>query len=211
MVKRSVFLNQVVRLSTKMAEYTPRLQKHYNEVVVKNLSSKLNVKNTMQVPGLVKIVLNMGIGNAKEHANWMTQAVDELTMITGQKPVVNKAKKAISNFKLRENDPVGVSVTLRRERMYEFMDRFISVASPRIRDFRGLPNRGFDGRGNYNFGITEQIIFPEIDYDKVNQIRGLNVTIVTSAENDDDAFQLLIAMGMPIRQKNINNSEEVVA
>ena len=193
-----------------MAEYTPRLQKHYNEVVVKNLSSKLNVKNTMQVPGLVKIVLNMGIGNAKEHANWMTQAVDELTMITGQKPVVNKAK-AISNFKLRENDPVGVSVTLRRERMYEFMDRFISVASPRIRDFRGLPNRGFDGRGNYNFGITEQIIFPEIDYDKVNQIRGLNVTIVTSAENDDDAFQLLIAMGMPIRQKNINNSEEVVA
>ena len=194
-----------------MAEYTPRLQKHYNEVVVKNLSSKLNVKNTMQVPSLVKIVLNMGIGNAKEHANWMTQAVDELTMITGQKPVVNKAKKAISNFKLRENDPVGVSVTLRRERMYEFMDRFISVASPRIRDFRGLPNRGFDGRGNYNFGITEQIIFPEIDYDKVNQIRGLNVTIVTSAKNDDDAFQLLIAMGMPIRQKNINNSEEVVA
>jgi len=194
-----------------MAEYTPRLQKHYNEVVVKNLSSKLNIKNTMQVPGLVKIVLNMGIGNAKEHANWMTQAVDELTMITGQKPVVNKAKKAISNFKLRENDPVGVSVTLRRERMYEFMDRFISIASPRIRDFRGLPNRGFDGRGNYNFGITEQIIFPEIDYDKVNQIRGLNVTIVTTAESDDEAFQLLIAMGMPIRQKNINNSEEVVA
>ena len=194
-----------------MAEYTPRLQKHYNEVVVKNLSSKLNIKNTMQVPGLVKIVLNMGIGNAKEHANWMTQAVDELTMITGQKPVVNKAKKAISNFKLRENDPVGVSVTLRRERMYEFMDRFISIASPRIRDFRGLPNRGFDGRGNYNFGITEQIIFPEIDYDKVNQIRGLNVTIVTTAKSDDEAFQLLIAMGMPIRQKNINNSEEVVA
>ena len=200
-----------MRLSIKMAEYTPRLQKHYNEVVVKNLSSKLNIKNTMQVPGLVKIVLNMGIGNAKEHANWMTQAVDELTMITGQKPVVNKAKKAISNFKLRENDPVGVSVTLRRERMYEFMDRFISIASPRIRDFRGLPNRGFDGRGNYNFGITEQIIFPEIDYDKVNQIRGLNVTIVTTAESDDEAFQLLIAMGMPIRQKNINNSEEVVA
>ncbi len=128
-----------------------------------------------------------------------------------QKPVVNKAKKAISNFKLRENDPVGISVTLRRERMYEFMDRFISIAAPRIRDFRGLPNRGFDGRGNYNFGITEQIIFPEIDYDKVNQIRGLNITIVTTAKTDEDAFELLLAMGMPIRQKVVQVEEEEVA
>ena len=194
-----------------MAEYTPRLQKHYKEVVVKELSAKLGTKNIMQVPNVVKVVLNMGIGSAKEHANWMRQAVEELTTITGQKPVVNKAKKAISNFKLRENEPVGVSVTLRRERMYEFMDRFISIAAPRIRDFRGLPNRGFDGRGNYNFGITEQIIFPEIDYDKVNQIRGLNITIVTTAKTDEDAFELLLAMGMPIRKKVVQVEEEEVA
>ena len=194
-----------------MAEYTPRLQKHYKEVVVKELSAKLGTKNIMQVPSVVKVVLNMGIGSAKEHANWMTQAVEELTTITGQKPVVNKAKSAISNFKLRENDPVGISVTLRRERMYEFMDRFISIAAPRIRDFRGLRNRGFDGRGNYNFGITEQIIFPEIDYDKVNQIRGLNITIVTTAKTDEDAFELLLAMGMPIRQKVVQVEEEEVA
>ena len=194
-----------------MAEYTPRLQKHYKEVVVKDLSAILGTKNIMQVPSFVKVVLNMGIGSAKEHANWMKQAVEELTTITGQKPVVNKAKSAISNFKLRENDPVGISVTLRRERMYEFMDRFISIAAPRIRDFRGLPNRGFDGRGNYNFGITEQIIFPEIDYDKVNQIRGLNITIVTTAKTDEDAFELLLAMGMPIRQKVVQVEEEEVA
>ena len=194
-----------------MAEYTSRLQKHYKEVVVKELSTKLGIKNIMQVPSVVKVVLNMGIGSAKEHANWMTQAVEELTTITGQKPVVNKAKSAISNFKLRENDPVGISVTLRRERMYEFMDRFISIAAPRIRDFRGLRNRGFDGRGNYNFGITEQIIFPEIDYDKVNQIRGLNITIVTTAKTDEDAFELLLAMGMPIRQKIVQIEEEVAA
>jgi large subunit ribosomal protein L5 len=141
----------------------------------------------------------------------MKQAVEEITTITGQKPIVNKAKKAISNFKLRENDPVGISVTLRREHMYEFLDRFISIAAPRIRDFRGLPNRGFDGRGNYNFGVTEQIIFPEIDYDKVNQIRGLNITIVTTAKTDEDAFELLLAMGMPIRKKVVQVEEEEVA
>ena len=194
-----------------MAEYTPRLQKHYKEVVIKELSTKLDIKNVMQVPSVVKVILNMGIGSAKEHANWMTQAVEEITTITGQKPIVNKAKKAISNFKLRENDPVGISVTLRREHMYEFLDRFISIAAPRIRDFRGLPNRGFDGRGNYNFGVTEQIIFPEIDYDRVNQIRGLNITIVTTAKTDEDAFELLLAMGVPIRQKVVQVEEEEVA
>jgi large subunit ribosomal protein L5 len=194
-----------------MAEYTPRLQKHYKEVVVKELSTKLDIKNVMQVPSVVKVILNMGIGSAKEHANWMKQAVEEITTITGQKPIVNKAKKAISNFKLRENDPVGISVTLRREHMYEFLDRFISIAAPRIRDFRGLPNRGFDGRGNYNFGVTEQIIFPEIDYDRVNQIRGLNITIVTTAKTDEDAFELLLAMGMPIRKKVVQVEEEEVA
>jgi large subunit ribosomal protein L5 len=165
----------------------------------------------MQVPNLVKVVLNMGLGNAKDNANGLKQSIEELTIITGQKPVVNKAKKAISNFKLREHDPVGVSVTLRRERMYEFLDRFISIAAPRIRDFRGLPNRGFDGRGNYNFGITEQIIFPEIDYDKISQIRGLNVTIVTTAENDEIAFDLLMEIGMPIRKKVVQVEEEVAA
>jgi len=184
-----------------MSVYIPRLQKHYKEVVVKELSKKMKIDNLMQVPRITKIVLNMGIGAAKEHANWLTQAVEELTIVSGQKPVVNRAKKAISNFKLRENDPVGVSVTLRRERMYEFLDRFISIASPRIRDFRGLPNKGFDGRGNYNFGVTEQIIFPEIDYDKVNQIRGLNITLVTTANTDEDAYNLLQAMGMPIRKR----------
>jgi len=194
-----------------MAEYTPRLQKHYKEVVIKELSKKLDIKNVMQVPSVVKVILNMGIGSAKEHANWMKQAVEEITTITGQKPIVNKAKKAISNFKLRENDPVGISVTLRREHMYEFLDRFISIAAPRIRDFRGLPNRGFDGRGNYNFGVTEQIIFPEIDYDRVNQIRGLNITIVTTAKTDEDAFELLLAMGMPIRKKVVQVEEEEVA
>ena len=194
-----------------MAEYIPRLQKHYKEVVIKELSTKLDIKNVMQVPSVVKVILNMGIGSAKEHANWMKQAVEEITTITGQKPIVNKAKKAISNFKLRENDPVGISVTLRREHMYEFLDRFISIAAPRIRDFRGLPNRGFDGRGNYNFGVTEQIIFPEIDYDKVNQIRGLNITIVTTAKTDEDAFELLLAMGMPIRKKVVQVEEEVAA
>jgi len=194
-----------------MAEYTPRLQKHYKEVVIKELSTKLDIKNVMQVPSVVKVILNMGIGSAKEHANWMKQAVEEITTIAGQKPIVNKAKKAISNFKLRENDPVGISVTLRREHMYEFLDRFISIAAPRIRDFRGLPNRGFDGRGNYNFGVTEQIIFPEIDYDRVNQIRGLNITIVTTAKTDEDAFELLLAMGMPIRKKVVQVEEEEVA
>ena len=192
-----------------MAEYTPRLQKHYNDVVLQELSSTLSLDNKMEIPKIVKVVINMGIGAAKEHANWLTQAVEEITTITGQKPVVTKAKKAISNFKLRENDPVGVNVTLRREKMYEFLDRFISIASPRIRDFRGLPNRGFDGRGNYNFGITEQIIFPEIDYDKVNQIRGLNITVVTTAKSDEHALELLLAMGMPIRKKAVQTEEEV--
>ena len=199
MVKKYVYLKKQVRLSIKMAEYTPRLQKHYKEVVVKDLSAILGTKNIMQVPSFVKVVLNMGIGSAKEHANWMTQAVEELTTITGQKPVVNKAKKAISNFKLRENEPVGVSVTLRRERMYEFMDRFISIAAPRIRDFRGFSPKAFDGRGNYSLGIKEQIVFPEVDYDKIDRIRGMDVTITTSASSDEEGRALLKAFGFPFK------------
>ena len=183
------------------SNYTPRLLTKYNEVVHKHLSKRLDINNAMRVPKLEKIVLNMGLGDAKEHKNWLTSGVEELTTIAGQKAVVTISKKAISNFKIREGDPVGIRVTLRGRKMYEFLDRFISVASPRIRDFRGLSAKGFDGRGNYNFGITEQIIFPEIDYDKINNIRGINISIVTSGATDEEAYELLVALGLPIRQK----------
>jgi large subunit ribosomal protein L5 len=155
----------------------------------------------MRVPRIEKIVLNMGLGDAKEHKKWLTSGVEELSTIAGQKAVVTHAKKAISNFKIREGDPVGIRVTLRSNKMYEFLDRFISVASPRIRDFRGLSAKGFDGRGNYNFGVNEQIIFPEIDYDKINNIRGLDIAVVTSGATDEEAYELLVSMGLPIRQK----------
>tara|TARA_B100001179_G_scaffold110054_1_gene78515 strand:+ start:2240 stop:2836 length:597 start_codon:yes stop_codon:yes gene_type:complete len=183
------------------SNYTPRLLTKYNEVVHKHLSKRLDINNAMRVPKLEKIVLNMGLGDAKEHKNWLTSGVEELTTIAGQKAVVTISKKAISNFKIREGDPVGIRVTLRGSKMYEFLDRFISVASPRIRDFRGLSAKGFDGRGNYNFGVTEQIIFPEIDYDKINNIRGINISIVTSSATDEEAYELLVALGLPIRQK----------
>lgn len=181
--------------------YKPRLLVKYNEVVHKYLSDRLGIQNAMRIPKLEKVVLNMGLGDAKEHKNWLTSGVEELTTIAGQKAVITISKKAISNFKIREGDPVGIRVTLRGNKMYEFLDRFISVASPRIRDFRGLSAKGFDGRGNYNFGVTEQIIFPEIDYDKINNIRGLNISIVTTGETDEEAYELLVAMGLPIRQK----------
>lgn len=183
------------------SNYTPRLLTKYNEVVHKHLSKRLDINNAMRVPKLGKIVLNMGLGDAKEHKNWLTSGVEELTTIAGQKAVVTISKKAISNFKIREGDPVGIRVTLRGSKMYEFLDRFISVASPRIRDFRGLSAKGFDGRGNYNFGVTEQIIFPEIDYDKINNIRGINISIVASSATDEEAYELLVALGLPIRQK----------
>ena len=183
------------------SNYTPRLLTKYNEVVHKHLSKRLDINNAMRVPKLEKIVLNIGLGDAKEHKNWLTSGVEELTTIAGQKAVVTISKKAISNFKIREGDPVGIRVTLRGSKMYEFLDRFISVASPRIRDFRGLSAKGFDGRGNYNFGVTEQIIFPEIDNDKINNIRGLNISIVTSSATDKEAYELLVALGLPIRQK----------
>ena len=183
------------------SNYTPRLLTKYNEIVHKYLSERLSIGNAMRVPKLKKIVLNMGLGDAKEHKNWLTSGVEELTTIAGQKAVVTISKKAISNFKIREGDPVGIRVTLRGDKMYEYLDRFISVASPRIRDFRGLSAKGFDGRGNYNFGVTEQIIFPEIDYDKIDNIRGLNISIVTTGETDEEAYELLVALGLPIRQK----------
>ena len=189
--------------------YQPRLRKKYIDVVQNYLADRLKIKNKMRVPRIEKVVLNMGLGDAKEHKNWLTSGVEELSTIAGQKAVVTHAKKAISNFKIREGDPVGIRVTLRSNKMYEFLDRFISVASPRIRDFRGLSAKGFDGRGNYNFGVNEQIIFPEIDYDKVNNIKGLNIAVVTSGVTDEEAYELLVSMGIPIRQKKKISEEGV--
>ncbi|NNF05138.1 MAG: 50S ribosomal protein L5 [Candidatus Eisenbacteria bacterium] len=160
---------------------------------------RFNYINPMQAPKFEKIVLNMGIGEATQNAKLIDGAVNELSLIAGQKPSVRRAKKSIANFKLREGVPIGVAVTLRGRRMWEFYDRFVSVAIPRIRDFRGFSNKSFDGRGNYNVGITEQIIFSEIDYDKVDKIRGLNVTIVTSAKTDEEALELLKLMKFPFR------------
>jgi len=185
-----------------MEKYIPRLLIDYNSKIKEELKGKLNIENIMRVPKVKKIVLNIGMGDARDNKTSFKQAIEELTLISGQKPIVNIAKKAISNFKIRAGDPVGVSVTLRKNKMYEFFDRFISVTSPRIRDFRGFSSKGFDGRGNYNFGITEQIVFPEINYDNVNNIRGMNITIVTSAHNDYEAYELLQSFGFPINEYN---------
>ena len=193
------------------SEYSPRLILQYKNSSVSYLMEKLNIKNVMGVPRLEKIVLNMGLGDAKENANSLKNAVKEMTLIAGQKAVTTYAKKAISNFKLRLKDPVGVRVTLRGYRMYEFLDRFISVACPRIRDFSGFRVKGFDGRGNYNFGITEQIIFPEIIYDKVDKIRGINVTVVTTADSDEESFELLNSMGFPFRRSLTSQNPEAQA
>ncbi len=183
-----------------MSNYMPRLLNDYNTKIKEHLSKELNISNNMRIPKLLKISINVGFGQAKLNDNQLKAAVDELTNIAGQKAVITKAKKAISNFKIRENDPVGVKVTLRASKMYEFLDRFISIASPRIRDFRGLSSKGFDGFGNYNFGITEQIIFPEINYDKVKRVSGMNINVVTSAANDYEAYKLLRAFGLPLKE-----------
>ena len=165
------------------SKYIPRLKLVYKNEIVPALIKDMNISNVMLVPKIEKIVINMGLGDAKLNKNGLKQAQEELSSISGQKPIVTKSKKAISNFKIREGDPVGLKVTLRSENMYEFLDRFISVASPRIRDFRGISSSGFDGRGNYNFGVDEQIIFPEIDYDKVNEIRGMNCSLSNCIAN----------------------------
>ena len=198
-------------MAQKKNIYQPRLLNRYHDKVIGQLSERLKIKNVMRLPKIEKVVLNMGIGDARENAKALKSGVEELTAIAGQKAVVTHAKKAISNFKTRAGDPVGVRVTLRTTRMYEFLERFIAVASPRIRDFRGLTAKGFDGRGNYNFGIEEQIIFPEVDYDKVNQIRGMNITIVTTGQTDEEAYKLLVSMGLPIRQKRNKVEEEAAA
>jgi large subunit ribosomal protein L5 len=183
-----------------MSKYIPRLLEDYNKRIKPSLSKDLGISNQMRVPKILKISLNIGFGQAKLNENQLKAAVEELTNIAGQKAVITKARIAISNFKIRENDPVGIKVTLRSTKMYEFLDRFISIAAPRIRDFRGLSSKGFDGFGNYNFGINEQIIFPEINYDKVKRVSGMNINVVTSAQNNHEAYKLLMAFGMPIKE-----------
>ncbi len=182
-------------------DYKPRLIDVYQKDVMTQLQKRFSYKNVMQVPKIAKIVVNMGVGEATENVKNIDSAVDEITKIAGQKPVVRKARKAISNFKLRAGMPIGCSVTLRGWHMYEFLDRLITIAIPRVRDFRGLPAK-FDGRGNYNLSIREQIVFPEIDYDKVEKVRGFNITIVTTAKTDEEAHELLTAFGMPFVRRS---------
>ncbi len=177
----------------------PRLQTMYEGTIRAKLARQFGLENPNQVPRLVKIVLNVGLGDASKNPKQLEAVVEELAAITGQRPVVTRAKKAIANFGLRQGVPVGATVTLRGPRMFEFLDRFISVALPRTRDFRGLPDKSFDGRGNYSFGIREQLIFPEINYDKVEKIHGMDITVVTSAERDDLAMALLREFGWPFR------------
>jgi large subunit ribosomal protein L5 len=179
--------------------YTPRLLKRYREEIVGKLMSEFGWKNPMRVPRIQKIVVNMGMGEALQNPKLLDAAEEELAAITGQKPVRTRARKSIANFKLREGQAIGCTVTLRSHRMWEFLDRLISVALPRVRDFRGVSSKAFDGAGNYSLGIREQIIFPEIDYDKVQKISGLNVTVVTTARTDEEGRALLRALGMPFR------------
>ena len=174
-----------------------RLQEEYKKNILSQMMSKFNYKNVYQIPKLQKIVLNMGIGEAKEDAKILDKAQEELSLIAGQKAVKTKAKKAISNFKIRAGMALGVSVTLRNKIMYEFLDRLINIAIPRIRDFRGLNSKSFDGNGNYSLGIKEQIVFPEINYDKIDKVRGLNITICTNAKSNQEAFELLKSFNMP--------------
>jgi large subunit ribosomal protein L5 len=176
-----------------------RLKERYQKEIAPSLAKEFGIENPMAVPRLDKIVLNMGMGEAIANAKVLDTATTELTSIAGQKPVITKAKKSIASFKLRQGMPIGVMVTLRGERMYEFFDRLVSVALPRVRDFRGVSPKAFDGRGNYTIGIREQLIFPEIDFNKVDKLRGMNISIVTTARNDDQARALLKSLGMPFR------------
>ena len=190
--------------TTTEAPEVPRLKRRYNDEVRAALQEQLGLPNVMQVPALEKIVLNMGVGAAVGQASLLERAVADLTVISGQKPMVTRAKKSIAGFKLREGNAIGAKVTLRGNRMWEFFDRLISLAIPRIRDFRGLPANSFDGHGNYTFGITEQLIFPEIDYDKVDTIRGMDVTIVTTASTDAQGQALLASFGFPFKREGQN-------
>jgi large subunit ribosomal protein L5 len=183
-------------------KYSPRLQSKYKNEVVPALKEQFQYANPMEVPRLLKICINQGVGSATQDKKLIDVALTETSTIAGQKAVVTRAKKSVSNFKLREGMPIGVRVTLRKERMWEFMDRLISVALPRVRDFRGINDKSFDGRGNYSMGITEHIIFPEIDLDKVTKVTGMDVTFVTTAKTDAEAYALLKALGLPFKSKN---------
>ena len=175
----------------------PRLQEKYEKEVIPALIEKFGYKNIMEVPKLEKIVINMGVGGAKENQKMLESAVNDLSIITGQKPIVTKAKKSVANFKIRENMPIGCKTTLRKVKMYEFADKLMNVALPRVRDFRGVSSKSFDGRGNYSLGIREQLIFPEIEYDKVDKVRGMDIVFVTTAKTDEEARELLRFLGMP--------------
>lgn len=177
-----------------------RLKEKYSEQIVKDLMTKFNYTSVMQVPKIDKIVVNMGVGEAVSNSKALDMAVAELTQITGQKPLVTKAKKSIATFRLREGMPIGAKVTLRGERMYEFLDKLVTVALPRVRDFHGVSKKAFDGRGNYTLGVKEQLIFPEIDYDKVSKVRGMDIVIVTTANTDEEARELLTGFGMPFQK-----------
>jgi len=179
--------------------HTPRLYQHYEESVRPRLAEQFGFTNPHQVPRIEKTVLNCGLGEGGKNQKLLESVVEELSIITGQKPVITRARKSIANFNLREGMPVGVTTTLRRRKMYEFLDRLVSVAIPRVRDFRGLNTRSFDGRGNYTLGVKEQIIFPEIEYDRVSKIHGLDITVVTNTDKDDEALALLREMGFPFR------------
>ena len=181
--------------------YTPRLRTHYLENVRPALMEQFGYTNPHQIPEIEKVVINVGVGEASKNQKFLESVVDELESITGQKAMITRARKSISNFSLREGMPVGVSGTLRRSRMYDFLERLVSASIPRVRDFRGLPTRSFDGRGNYTLGVKEQIIFPEIDYDRVNKIHGMDVTVVTTTMKDDEGLALLRLMGFPFRDQ----------
>ena len=193
----------------KINKTVPYLKKKYLEDVVSSMTERFNYKNVMEVPMLTQISLNMGIGDAKDNPKKLESAIQELTLITGQKPVTTLSKKDISNFKIRKGFPVGCKVTLRGNRMYDFMERLISIALPRTRDFRGLSFKSFDGRGNYSFGVKEQIIFTEIDYDKIDSVRGIDVTFLTSANSNDESYWLLKLIGLPLKEKPVKEKAEV--
>ena len=186
--------------------YIPRLKKEFNDKIIHNLKEEYSYKNVMMVPRLKKIVISKGVGGAVADKKLIDHAIDELTIISGQKAIQTLSKKDVASFKLRKGMPIGAKVTLRSERMYEFLDRLITSALPRVRDFQGIKDSGFDGRGNYNLGVTEQIIFPEIDIDKVNKISGMDISFVTSANTDKEAQSLLSRLGLPFKKSRINNN-----
>ena len=199
------------KASKKRDSYSPTMLKTYKDTVIPNMVSRFKYENSMQVPKLLSIALNMGIGDAKTNNKKLESAIKEIELITEQKPVVTKSKSDISNFKIRKGYPVGCKVTLRSSKMYEFFERLVCIALPRSRDFRGLSFKSFDGRGNYNFGVKEQIIFAEINYDDIDSVRGLNITISTSANTDEEAYWLLKEFGFPLREKPVKKQIDEVA